>query len=217
MYSDVYRGGIRSPVVVLNTYDREGDEVYERIKEFTSADFTFVAVGGFEWNDDLSPWEAEPLPRTVGGFGGEADDYLEMLTEIIVPKAVKDYSLRPEHYMLAGYSLAGLFALYSMYRTDMFSHIISVSGSLWFPGFMDFVRGNWPKRDPDLIYLSLGDAESRTRNERMRTVMDNTRGIADWYTSKGVETVFEINPGGHFDKPYDRTARAIAYALDHRR
>ena len=37
---------------------------------------------------------------------------------------------------IAGYSLAGLFALYALYKTDAFTRVASMSGSLWFPGIM---------------------------------------------------------------------------------
>ena len=40
---------------------------------------------------------------------------------------------------LAGYSLAGLFALYALYQTDVFARAASMSGSFWFEGIMEYV------------------------------------------------------------------------------
>ena len=57
---------------------------------------------------------------------------------------------------IAGYSLAGLFAVYALYRTDVFARAASVSGSLWFPGFREYVFSHTPLCRPDCVYFSLG-------------------------------------------------------------
>ena len=49
---------------------------------------------------------------------GGADDYLQLLTKEIIPTAEKEVGGVPRWRGIAGHSLAGLFALYSIYRTD---------------------------------------------------------------------------------------------------
>lgn len=56
---------------------------------------------------------------------------------------------------ITGYSLAGLFAVYAIYRTDVFSGGC-MSGSVWFPGFKEYIFSRELKRRPDCIYFSLG-------------------------------------------------------------
>ena len=202
-----------APLVVINTYGDEGDRVLEAVKRLTNADFTLLSVSGLEWNRDMSPWESPALFRGEPPFAGGADDYLQLLTGVLIPAAAEEAEISPAYTAIAGYSMAGLFALYSLYRTESFSRAASASGSLWFLGLMDFVRDNEPMVLPDKLYLSLGDKESRTRNQTMSAVERNTSFISESFKKRGVETVFEMNPGNHFTDPEARMAKAIAWLL----
>ena len=114
---------------------------------------------------------------------------------------------------IAGYSLAGLFALWSLWETPAFSRMASVSGSLWFPGLLDWCTGRPLAASPDVAYLSLGKREHKTPNRMMRGVLDATRGFEALLRERGVETTLELNPGNHFCEPDARTARGIAWLL----
>ena len=114
---------------------------------------------------------------------------------------------------IAGYSLGGLFAIYSLYITDSFSRAASMSGSLWFPGFREYVLTHEMKITPRCLYFSLGNRENKTRNPYMKTVRDNTEEIEAFYKGKGIDTVFELNPGNHFRDGIKRTAAGIAWIL----
>ena len=106
---------------------------------------------------------------------------------------------------------AGLFALYALYGTDVFSRAASVSGSLWFPGFREYVFSHEPKRRPDRVYFSVGDRESRTKNPVLQTVQENTEAICGYYREMGICTTFRLNPGGHHERPAQRTAAGIQW------
>ena len=206
-------GDRKAPIVVLNTVQGEGRKVYDLVKQSSNKDFTFLGIDGIDWNHDLSPWDVPPMFPKGESFTAGAKDHLERITKEILPKIIGDYDLEPEYIMLSGYSLAGLFAIYSMYRTDTFSRIVSASGSLWFPGLMGFVRDNSLMRRPDVLYLSLGDREAGTRNPVLGKVQENTEQLAKLYSDMGIDTRFELNPGNHFMNPEGRMAKGIAYAL----
>ena len=206
-------GDRKAPIVVLNTVQGEGRKVYDLVKQSSNKDFTFLGIDGIDWNHDLSPWDVPPMFPKGESFTAGAEDHLKRITKEILPKIIGDYDLEPEYIMLSGYSLAGLFAIYSMYRTDVFSRIVSASGSLWFSGLMDFVRDNSLMRRPDVLYLSLGDREARTRNPVLGKVQENTEQLAKLYSDMGIDTRFELNPGNHFMDPEGRMAKGIAYAL----
>ena len=203
-----------APLVVLNGETGEGAAVAEALRNMIKADFALAAVSGLCWEDDLTPWSIPPIRKGGAPCGGRADAYIDLLTRRILPEILAILPAEPAYLALAGYSLAGLFALYAMYRTDRFARIASVSGSLWYPGIVDFVQGHVPVRQPDCLYLSLGDKEGRTRNALMRPVEDNTRLLAAFYRNAGIHTVLEMNPGGHFNDPNGRMARAIAWMLE---
>ncbi len=56
--------------------------------------------------------------------------------------------------------MAGLFAVYSLYRTDLFCAAVSASGSMWFPDFMEFIDNNNFIKIPEKVYFSLGDKKA---------------------------------------------------------
>lgn len=208
------------PVIYLHTFEEEGDKVYFLLQEmyarrqtFCPA-FTLAAISGLSWHHDMSPWDAPLIGGNDTPCTGGADAYLRMLTEEIVP-AVE--ALVPGKVLwrgLAGYSLAGLFALYAPYRTDIFDRIASASGSLWFPGFQEYVFANEMKAVSEAVYFSLGDKECRTRNPYLRTVQERTEEIAAYYRESGIDTVYERNPGNHFQDAALRMASGIAWILD---
>ena len=76
-------------------------------------------------------------------------------------------------YFIGGYSLAGLFALWAAYQTDVFKGVAAASPSMWFPGFADYMRENIIHAK--FVYLSLGDKEEKTRNPVMAAVGDRIR------------------------------------------
>lgn len=156
----------------------------------------------------MTPWSAPPVKKNSDPFTGGADDYLNLLTQKIIPAAENNMNGISRRY-IAGYSLGGLFALYSLYKTDAFSGAASVSGSLWFEGFKDFVFENKMKTKPERVYFSVGNKESKTLNTYMKTVENNTREIESFYRSQGIETIFELNSGNHFQNIAGRIAAGL--------
>ena len=135
------------PLIVLNTFEGGGAPVLEEARKLGGSDFSLLSVGGLDWNRDMSPWECAPVMAQDEGYAGGADAYLSLLLEEILPEGLKRLPESPSWTGIAGYSLAGLFALYALYRTDIFARAASMSGSLWFPSFTDFVRSarKWQK------------------------------------------------------------------------
>ena len=201
-----------APLVILNTVQEEGEAVFKELKKLTDEDFSLAAISGIDWNSEMSPWAAEPAAGWDGPYEGMAGNYLISLTETIMPAITDALGNEPRCKALAGYSLGGLFALYAMYRTAVFSRFISASGSLWFPGFCEFVLSNAPLSRPESIYISLGSRESKARN-RMGEVGEKTDLIVRHFRASGLPVHFETNPGNHFQDAALRMAKGISWAL----
>ena len=118
-----------------------------------------------------------------------------------------------EYWVLAGYSLGGLFALYSGYKTDLFKRIVSASGSMWYPNFEKYVKENEISKNIDKIYFSLGNKEKNSKIEILQTVEDKTREIQE-FLSKNIETLYEENKGNHFKDGVLRMAKGIKWILE---
>lgn len=203
----VYKGTKEDRVVYFNTYGDQGGEVWDIMRDSGAS---LVTVTNLEWNRDMSPWEAPAAVRGDEPFSGGAGEYLSLMLNEIVPKA-EEMLGSVSRRGIAGYSMAGMFALYALYHTDIFTEAASVSGSLWFPGFKDYVFSHEMKVKPNKLYFSLGDAESKTRNQYLRTVRENTEAIECFYRENGIETVFKLNRGGHFSDAPKRAADGIMW------
>ena len=196
-----------SQTVVYAVMDQaEAQAVWSMLKEPKPA---LAAISGVDWNRELSPWPALKVFRGGGDFGGKGPDFLDMLTGQIVPLVETQLGFVPTSRAVAGYSLAGLFALWAMFQTDMFDRSASVSGSLWFNRFIDYMRSSAPPNGLRQIYLSLGDKEKNARNQRMAAVEDCTRQAVELLREWNIPVMFEMNPGGHFQDIPGRIARGI--------
>ena len=200
-------------MIYLNTYSDEGQQIFEAARAAGCPPFTLVAISNLAWNHDMGPRNSPVAFKKGDPFTGGADDYLRLLVEEIIPRAEKELAGPPAWRGIAGYSLAGLFALYAIYRTDVFSRVGGMSGSLWFPAFKEYIFSHEPKRRPDCIYFSLGDKEAKTRNPVLKTVQEKTEEIQTFYQNKGIDTVFQLNPGNHFFQGIERTIAGIQLLL----
>ena len=202
-----------SPVIfILPGGHDEQEKILDYLGEH-KAQAAFVFISGFDWNQDLSPWPAPAAWKGTPDFSGGANAFLDELTGDVLPEVRVELGYDPAWYVIAGYSLAGLFAVYSLYRTDVFRRAASASGSMWFDGFREYAVSHPFAGNPDRVYFSLGKKESRTRNRRVAAVEEDTRVICEHYQEQGVETVFEINPGNHFQNPQERLAKGISWIL----
>ena len=202
-----------SPVIYLNTFLDEGQKVYEAAQAAGCPPFPLVAISDLEWNHDMVPWDGPSAFKNAEPCTGGADDYLRLLTEEIIPTAEKGIAGVPCWRGIAGYSLAGLFALYAIYQTDLFSRVGSISGSLWFPGMKEYIFSHEPTCWPGCMYFSLGDKESKTRNQVLRNVRQNTDEIHAFYRGKGIDTTFQLNPGNHYNQAVERTVDGLCWLL----
>lgn len=166
-----------------------------------------------DWERDYTPWPAPGLPGREA-FTGAAGAYLRFLTETVRPTLLSAYPVHREaaYHTVAGYSLGGLFALWALFQTDAFGAAASLSGSLWYDGWTDFLETHVPPQDAR-VYLSLGRSEERAGNPRMTAVGENTRRTYECLVKTlGEDRVtFEWNRGGHFTGIPNRWRKALEW------
>jgi len=200
------------PLIVLSTFEGEGKKTFDLLKERGNRNLILLCVSDLNWNDDLSPWYLDPLFKKEPPFQGKADLYLEELIDKILPETKRSIDKKISYTALAGYSLAGLFALYAATKTSEFKRIVSASGSLWYPGFSDYLIEKGIDPNIDRIYLSLGNKEALTKHELMSQVKDQTIKIYDCLKEK-TDCVYEENEGNHFKDETLRVCKGIEYIL----
>lgn len=166
-----------------------------------------ISVGGIDWNRDLSPWKADKVFKKGEDFGGQADKLLDYITEEIIPSIDN----LPKKKFIAGYSLAGLFSLWTCYNTDEFEAFCSCSGSMWFDGFVEYTENNRLSQNVKCGYFSLGDRESHSKNPRMASVLECTKKIISILSNISIncDIIFRLVPGNHFQDADKRLADGI--------
>lgn len=203
-----------APLVVVPCFGGEGTQVWAELAKPGFARPVLAAVQVDDWEETLSPWPGKSPFRGGRDFGAGADAFVDRLVDELLPDVRRRAGLQNGRAYIAGYSFAGLFALYSLYKTDAFDGAVCASGSLWYPGFMEYAESHALCGTPERLYFSLGDAESRTRNPVMRTVGERTEALVSHYRALGVDCVWELNPGNHFAEPDARLAKGILRLLD---
>lgn len=163
------------------------------------------------WEQVFSPWAAPRLSSKGEDFTGGAAAYYHTFCTQWIPQIEQQLAIPTPIRGLLGYSLAGLFAVYGATVTPYFPYVASVSGSLWFDGWVDFMAQYSPQQLPRAIYFSVGDKEARTRQTRMATVQTATEQTSAYWQQYGVPTTFELNAGGHFQDIPQRLAKAVAW------
>jgi len=201
----------RGPLVWLMAGGRNEELVGEIMRllqpAIENAEIPSFALAGLEqvnWDEDYAPW---PLITPQGRrFGCGAGAQLTLAEETLWPAIAPQTDGR---IFAVGYSLGGLSALYFAGLTDKLAGCASCSGSLWYPGFTDWLRQHRPCRP---VYLSLGGKEKNTRDPLMARVEECTREAYELFRPHG-KTVFVHEPGGHFHGTAQRLAHAIEWLL----
>lgn len=202
------------PFILLNNYEGDGSFVVEAMEEIGTPACNLLVVGDLKWNHDMTPWYCPPLTENDTPCTGGADDYLNLLLTEIMPRAMQHIEGTPSFTGIAGYSLAGLFAVYATFQSDVFDRVASISGSLWFPDFREYVLSHQMKKQPEKMYFSLGDKEAKTRNRFLKAVLSNTEEIVKHYEQLGINVTWELNPGNHFRDAALRSAKGIKAILE---
>ena len=198
---------------------------------------TVVAIPIANWNDALTPWPAPGFYEDEPWFGGHGDETLKNLLNHTIPKIEAELGMcrttaQPALHndnagsirrAICGYSLGGLFALYAFVNDARFDACASISGSLWYQGWMDHLRETTEKLvssgsvDPDrpgkqdrYAFLSVGTKECKSGLPLFRCVEDNMHASADLLRAVGCRVDAIVGPGNHMQHIPERFEAALA-------
>ena len=209
------QNGTGGPVIFWGMYPHQQNEVEHLWKSLLELvpeqNFLLVAFQVENWNRDFSPWEAAAVFGKEG-FAGQGLKTLRWLTEECVPHIDRTFGVKDREHWLMGYSLAGLFALWAAYESDVFSGIVCCSGSLWFPDWDHYVR-NHVIQSKCSVYLSLGGKEEKAKYKVMAAGGDRTRAQERLLQEDSMveSVVLEWNAGGHFADAGIRLAKGVKW------
>ena len=170
-----------------------------------------VSVPVESWRSTLTPWPAASLYRGGEDFGGGAADFLRDFAAGL-SRMEEELSIAPASRAIAGYSLGGLFATYAFLESDAFDCMVSMSGSHWYPGWVDWVAGHDKHIAGKHAFFSVGTKEKRASKPALKAVEEHTRAVAAALEAAGCATEFATGPGGHMDNVEQRIGAGLAFA-----
>lgn len=213
-----YGGGRRYGVVYMQDGQNLSDprtafagtwELGAALRDLARVGIELIVVGVH--NTDRRLAEYSPFPDVKHG-GGEADRYLDFLTETLKPRIDRLFRTRPSarDTAIAGSSMGGLLSLYAWFRRrDVFGCAASMSPSLWYgrQSLFDFVDASALPSGP--LYLDVGTAEGAAALRDVRAMRARLR-------AKGVtpgQLGYKEDRGGRHDEA--AWGRRIGPALRH--
>ncbi len=172
--------------------------------------FTFVQIAGMDWQNVFSPWPAKGVPAGTEDFKGESPGFLKLLEQTLVPRLERELGMvKKVERTLVGVSMSGLFALWQWPQTSLFENIVSLSGSFWYDGFMDwFDKQNYSDKKGFAFFL-LGRQEPKSNVKAFNIVGENTELIVRHLRDCGVNVDFQWVPGNHYQYPIERLDLAM--------
>ena len=140
------------------------------------------------------------------------ENTFDYLTDNILPYIYENYNNLP--LILGGYSLGGLFAIWSSTLTDAFTAVMAGSPSLWVDGWEEYATVCPPRIKK--IYMSLGKKEECTKKLPYRIIGDRIR----WQHELNIRRMGKNNctliwhEGGHFSNIEERKAQGFAWCIE---
>lgn len=174
---------------------------------------TVVSVPIGDWNANLTPWPAAGIYRGEPDFGGRAARTLGWLVDEAIPAIEQAEGLAPEKRAICGYSLGGLFALYAFAHDARFDACACLSGSVWYEGWVDYLRDLEFEGEGRFAFLSIGSKEKHAAPKILHHVQDQMGECADILRAHGCATEFSVKPGSHMSFVQERFDAGLS-ALD---
>lgn len=177
--------------------------------------FSLVGIPPLDRLSQYTPWPAKALHGRFSDFGGRGEEYLDYLEKVLIPGVNKELfdSGSPAKTALLGYSLSGLLGIYSLYKTDIFDHVVSISGSFWYQDWDGFVKKNIPVNKRASVFLSSGENEGKDAHDikkhAAQATKDTYKALIDHLPRGNVE--MQWNPYGHHDNIPLKLSEALAY------
>ncbi|MCI5723624.1 MAG: prolyl oligopeptidase family serine peptidase [Erysipelotrichaceae bacterium] len=201
----IYGNGSAKTAILYLTEEEHPENTENIYQGIENQDVLFIAVYIKDWGRELSPWIA---PAIFGkqDFGDGASLLLAELKDFW-QWFIQEHDIHVKHLCLSGYSLAGMFALWTMSQTEMFDQIAAVSPSVWFLNMTQHIKTHTVYAKD--IYMSLGDKEANTKNPTMASVKANFEEIVAHLKQRNINITSELNPGNHFRDAEKRVIKAL--------
>jgi len=200
-------------------YSLDADIIFKALdkipEEKKSYRFLLVGIPPLDRLSEYTPWPAKALHERFADFGGKAEEYLDYLGKVLIPGINKELfgNALPAKTALLGHSLSGLLGIYSLYKTDIFDNVASISGSFWYPDWSVFVKKNSLVNKKVSVFLSSGEDEGKDAHDIKKNAAQATRDTYEALLNHLPQGNIEMqwNPYGHHENIPLRLSGALTY------
>jgi len=211
----VYRSNVQNATTI---YFLDGDQFEGPFNHWIikhQPPLNFVLLNANNRTDDYTPWPLQASENMPMDFGGKAEEHLSFITTHVIPFCESEYGFASsaEKRVIGGYSLGGLFSLYAAVNTDLFRTVLSCSSSLWYPGFLDYLKEHPFKATHTKLYMSVGDQEGTTATNLTAEQTSNTMLLKNFYepTFEPNDFKYILEEGNHGNDIPGRAWRAVEW------
>ncbi len=200
-------------------YTLDADLLFKALEKIPEEEksyrFLLVGVPPLDRLAEYTPWPAKAIHERFADFGGRGGEYLDYLEKVLMPRVNKELfgSGAPAKTALLGHSLSGLLGVYSLYKTDVFDHVASISGSFWYQDWAGFVKENAPVNKKAAVFLSSGEDEGKDAHDIKKNAAlatkDTYKALTEHLPQGSIE--MQWNPYGHHDHIPLKLSEALAH------
>jgi predicted alpha/beta superfamily hydrolase len=140
--------------------------------------------------DEYTPWTAKSFGEWDISFGGKGFEYLLFLIEKLKPYICEKYrgDAEPLNTGIVGASFGGLISMYAALKfPHQFSKIGSISGSYWYPNFIQFMENELLELDLLKIYMDVGSEEGKGKTDDKRYMVERNIEVFEILKKKNIE------------------------------
>lgn len=174
-------------------------------------DTYMVVISGTDWNTDMTPWQAPNVKSKYPDFAGGAPQFMTRLADTMAQMEQMFGLTQPIERTLIGTSLSGLFATWAWLTGDLFRDIVCLSGSFWYPGFVQWLQRLDIPHKKGRAYFSLGDQEKHSRNPLFASIDQRTGEVMPLLRKAGIRLFFETVPGAHHGGMVERIDKGLTW------
>lgn len=176
---------------------------------------SIAIMSGMDWNDALTPWSSDKVVTKGKSHGGHAESFLQSLVLDYFPDVEFSLSIKHPQRYLVGLSMSGLFVVWASFKSDLFAGVASISGSMWYDEFADWVCKHTPSASVQKIYISLGDKEKKSKDKKFAGVEEATVKIVESLRASGSMVEYSLEKDTtHFSPVVPRLNEAFRSLFD---
>jgi predicted alpha/beta superfamily hydrolase len=189
------RSNTKLPVLYVQDgkklFYRDANVLEELESYFEAGKSREVIIVGIESNnriDEYTPWKAKALDSKFKDFGGKGKEYLDFILRDLKPyiEGKYDTSTSYEDCGILGASLGGLISLYAAYSyPKQFGKIGAISPSLWYEGFLEFMKEEKLVTENRKMYLDVGSKEGIGKSSVQKYMVQNIKTAYEILNAKG--------------------------------